>query len=377
MANIKWNKEIGDGNFFAESETAMDMKNWAAEIKKGRQLSASVQTIESKLKQFYQYKQNDRQIKMLNAGLPAGMYKCVFAGVIGNDYTLYMDVTQRLNSLIQQAMNESKTIAQNGYLNPNLLQNFGRTFPSIQKEMDKLDQIAWAAAEERVRQEHPQAEGEQKEKLIKSLVVYPTYQEKAELAMTLAFQKEPRIAMSATISTLIPQKEPFEISIKKFFKNSEIYHYFFNFLQKGEWGRNIRDYGRWDFKRKSEPFNKPEQYPGQYSPFFYYRGHNGEYKLQNINHKTGLLRYDDTGNMCYGATGKVMLSEISSYYQRNKVLNSIFSKYRVLDIGSDVYALKPNPQDFTKILGAVVQGYFNDFDDPRDKASWIYGLEHF
>ncbi len=180
----------------------MDMKNWAAEIKKGRQLSASVQTIESKLKQFYQYKQNDRQIKILNNGLPAGMYKCVFAGVIGNDYTLYPDVTQHLNSLIQQAMNESKTIAQNGYLNPNLLQNFGRTFPSIQKEMDKLDQIAWAATEERVRKEHPQAEGEQKEELIKSPVVYPAYQEKAELAMSLAFQKDPKFAMYGTVISL-------------------------------------------------------------------------------------------------------------------------------------------------------------------------------
>ncbi len=80
-------------------------------------------------------------------------------------------------------------------------------------------------------------------------------------------------------------------------------------------GPQYKGLGRWDFKRKSEPFNKPEQYPS----FFYYRGHNGKYRLENTHHKSGSLRYDDTGNMCYGATGKVMLSEANSYYREKRL----------------------------------------------------------
>ena len=44
------------------------------------------------------------------------------------------------------------------------------------------------------------------------------------------------------------------------------------------------------------------------SPFFWYNGYQGkQYKLFPY-HKAGLLRFDDPDNMCYGASGKIVMS---------------------------------------------------------------------
>ncbi len=70
-----------------------------------------------------------------------------------------------------------------------------------------------------------------------------------------------------------------------------------------------------------------------------------------------------------------MLSEVTSYYQQAKWVQRIADKYRALDVGADVYNLKPEGK--WEQAKAIAKAYFKDFDDPRDRAAWTYGLEHF
>ena len=108
------------------------------------------------------------------------------------------------------------------------------------------------------------------------------------------------------------------------------------------------------------------------SPFFWYNGyHNMAYKLEKqIGHKPGLLRYDDPGNMCYGATGKILISSFDHVIEE-----------RILLWAAEIYAIqqyylkdsRPRQEKEKMLQEYRLQGGW--YDDPHDSAAVKWGYQ--
>ena len=86
------------------------------------------------------------------------------------------------------------------------------------------------------------------------------------------------------------------------------------------------------------------------------------------------MRYDDPGNMCYGATGKILLSG----------LDGVVEKWMLQEF-ADMYALLDKPKyaklskEPKKLLGVYLlqAGFIRSIDDKWDLASIGYGYDAF
>ena len=104
------------------------------------------------------------------------------------------------------------------------------------------------------------------------------------------------------------------------------------------------------------------------SPFFWYNGYRGkQYKLFPY-HKAGLLRFDDPGNMCYAASGKIVMS----------IFDTQLEKF-LLRAAAEIFADGSNKDrwnDFLKpIYTQLEDGPTRQiFDDPWDMKAieWAY-----
>ena len=136
----------------------------------------------------------------------------------------------------------------------------------------------------------------------------------------------------------------------------------------------MKHQGRWDFKHHTPPFSKVNEQT--MSKYFRYRGNRKTYKLNNPGqpHLPGLMRYDDPGNMCYSATGKILLSGF----------NHILEKWALQEF-ADMYALLDNPEfkhlvdNPEGLLKAYFKekGYLKKLDNPWDLAAIGYGYDAF
>ena len=108
------------------------------------------------------------------------------------------------------------------------------------------------------------------------------------------------------------------------------------------------------------------------------------YKLEKqIGHKPGLLRYDDPGNICYGATGKIMLSVYIPEPDRPGIFKFAANFYAAWDDGDKIVKalfagdkeIKLKFDNFTQGLTQWIK--FKHFDDPRDLKAVEYGYNSF
>ena len=331
MTTIDWSEEKEDGNFKPELSQAMDLMWWAKQVRIGRQLQGSDIDIRNKLLQLPANK------KIVNGQLN-GKFKTMFLGVEGNNYCLYRDVTTQVNDSIKLAMSESRQLIHNFHFQDSLISFLRQISPLAEEELSKLKGL--------------------------------TPEVKALIAVMLTFTKNPSIMI-----------EGYLLTISEFLKKN-IISYFRKFLYNGPWGQNVKHGGKWDFKRNKAPFNAVKK-GANLSKFFHYKGYNSTYNLNMYGHKPGLLRYDDPGNMCYGATGKIMLSIYIPEPDRPGILEFAANFYAVKDewdkIVKALFAgdkeTKIKFDNFTKGLSDWIK--FGHFDDPRDLKAIEYGYNNF
>ena len=103
------------------------------------------------------------------------------------------------------------------------------------------------------------------------------------------------------------------------------------------------------------------------SPFFWYNGYRGkQYKLFPY-HKAGLLRFDDPGNMCYAASGKIVMSSFDSTFEKY-LLKWAAETFAAFDIDNWAKLWKPI---YTQLEDKPTKQWF---DDPWDMKTieWAY-----
>ncbi|MGL4524054.1 MAG: hypothetical protein ACRCVN_00840 [Spirochaetia bacterium] len=105
-------KETADGNFFAMADQPRSMREWVQEVRKVRQLDhgkISDGMLEAKLKSFANAKRDFEPARSQNKGLPTGVYKCMFVGVWNGDYSLYRNVSEEFNKLLNAAVQTTRS----------------------------------------------------------------------------------------------------------------------------------------------------------------------------------------------------------------------------------------------------------------------------
>ena len=86
------------------------------------------------------------------------------------------------------------------------------------------------------------------------------------------------------------------------------------------------------------------------------------------------MRYDDPGNMCYSATGKILLSGLDGALEK-WMLQEFADMYALLN--RDEYAHLSN--DPWGLLGAYFKerGFIRNLDDKWDLSAMNYGYDAF
>ncbi len=139
-------------------------------------------------------------------------------------------------------------------------------------------------------------------------------------------------------------------------------------LYYSKWKHHVKPHGVWDFKNNLDPFKSAAR--SDMSPFFWYNSYRGkQYKLFP-HHKAGLLRFDDVGNMCYAATGKIVMS----------AFDSTFEKY-LLRWAAEIFADGSSNDRWENFLKPIYTQLEDKptrqwFDDPWDMKviEWAYDI---
>ena len=96
---INWHEEKADGQFIAKSAKPQKLDWWVQQVILGRQLTMAPANVRTKLINF----NNQRFIK----GNINGEFNQMFIGVYQNDFSLYLDVSTKVNDLIKKAIDET------------------------------------------------------------------------------------------------------------------------------------------------------------------------------------------------------------------------------------------------------------------------------
>ena len=272
-----------NGQFIAKSNQPASLSWWVSEVKRARQLTLNEQQIKT--------------ILMADNNIPKNKENGLFSQMKVGNQKLYLDVTSKVNGLIERAVYTTKTQLVNEVFLTQILNDIASS-----------------------------------------------------------------IRYSETITKLFKDPTPYLVNtLANNFITNGIHSLM---LYYSNWKEYVKNNGTWDYKRKLDPFKSGAR--SDMSPFFWYNGYRGkQYKLFP-NHKTGLLRFDDPGKMCYGASGKIVMSRF----------DSIVEKF-ILRVVAEIVAFdKSTWKEFWKPMYTELEKLppIKWFDDPWDLTAieWAY-----